>query len=228
METDVRQRIIGFLKSNSVTANSLAQGDSSLQRKLQRQINEGATITIDTISLIAKTFPSASLDWLLTGDGSMLREDEKYDNESISSVGIPYFENDNFECGTPAGFGGALDRNQASGLMNIPGIKQVSNSFLVRAHGISMINRVMPNRSIPDGAWVALQKCQTSAIRWGEVYALATADGFMIKKLMPSEREGYVRCVSFNEQDGYLPFELRGEEIYDFAMVIGVVNVGLW
>ena len=90
-----------------------------------------------------------------------------------------------------------------------------------------MVNTANPERSIPNGALVAVRKTKLSTPRWGEVYALATADGCIIKRLYPSDRDGYVRCVSFNNEE-FPPFELETREIYDIGNVVAVVSVKLW
>ena len=91
----------------------------------------------------------------------------------------------------------------------------------------TMVNRDNPSRSIPDGAYVAIQKTALSTPLWGEAYALATDDGCIIKRLYPSEREGCVRCVSINA-DEFPAFELRTDEIHDYGLVKAVITVAIW
>lgn len=149
--------------------------------------------------------------------------------EEITMVtdGIPFYEVENFECGTPAGFSGALETTNPDGYFNFPWIKNDGSTFCVKAHGNSMLNIKDPNHSINHGSYVALKRNNVNAIQWGEVYALATANGYIIKKLMPSEREGYVKCVSFNSEE-FPPYDLDVNEIYDYAIVVGVATINLW
>ena len=166
------------------------------------------------------------------------RKSDKYTLATINKIkerynlvkhgdGIPFYEVENFECGTPAGFGGALESTNPDGYFNFPWIKNDGNVFCVKAHGNSMLNFKDPNHSINHGSYVALKRNSINAIQWGEVYALATADGYIIKKLMPSDREGFVRCVSFNDEE-YPAYELSVNEIYDYAIVVGVATINLW
>jgi transcriptional regulator with XRE-family HTH domain len=143
------------------------------------------------------------------------------------SDGLPYYESENFECGTPAGFGGALEVASPDGYFQFPWVKNDGSTFCVRAHGNSMLNHADPIHSIAHGAYIALRKSNMGAIQWGEVYALATADGYVIKKIMPSEREGCVRCVSFNDSE-FPSFDLPTADIYDYAIVVGVANISVW
>ena len=164
--------------------------------------------------------------WLLTGEGEMLVEENPTLPVDIQD-GIPYYDVENFECGTPAGFGGALEKTKPDGYFQFPWVKPDGTTFCVKAHGNSMVNVQDPVHSINHGSYLALRRSQVSTIQWGEVYALATADGYIVKKLMPSDKEGCVRCVSFNA-DEYPPFDLNVEEIYDYAIVVGVATINLW
>lgn len=166
------------------------------------------------------------------------RKSDKYTLATINKIkerynlvkhddGIPFYEVENFECGTPAGFGGALESTNPDGYFNFPWVKPDGNTFCVKAHGNSMLNIKDPNHSINHGSYVALKYNKVNTIQWGEVYALATANGYIIKKLMPSEREGYVKCVSFNSEE-FPPYDLDVNEIYDYAIVVGVATLNLW
>ena len=166
------------------------------------------------------------------------RKSDKYTLATINKIkerynlvkhddGIPFYDVENFECGTPAGFGGALESTNPDGYFNFPWIKNAGNVFCVKAHGNSMLNFNDPIHSICHGSYVALKRNSINVIQWGEVYALATADGYIIKKLMQSEREGYVKCVSFNSEE-FPPYDLDVNEIYDYAIVVGVATINLW
>lgn len=146
--------------------------------------------------------------------------------EEISKQAIPHIADTIAVCGMPSGFEIAIKKSQCN-LYLIPDLKGCD--FTVRAGGDSMINRKNPKRSIRDKDIVGcrLWKSRTH-LRWGEVYALATVDGVVIKKIMPSETDGFIKCVSFNEEDGFLPYELKAEEIQDWAIVVGVVSVTNW
>lgn len=166
------------------------------------------------------------------------RKSDKYTLATINKIkerynlvkhddGIPFYDVENFECGTPAGFGGALESTNPDGYFNFPWVKPDGNTFCVKAHGNSMLNTKDPIHSINHGSFVALKHNEVNTIQWGEVYALATANGYIIKKLMPSEREGFVKCVSFNSEE-FPPYDLDVNEIYDYAIVVGVATINLW
>jgi hypothetical protein len=177
----------------------------------------------DKLNNVLNAYPQLNRDWLLYGEGNML----KTEKPAVVENGIPYYDVENFECGMPGGFGKALEKANPDGYFNFPWIKNDGNTFCVQAHGNSMVNYDDPIHSISHGSYIALRRNTVRAIQWGEVYALATADGYIIKKLMPSEREDCVRCVSFNSED-FPPFDLPYNEIFDYAVVVGVATINLW
>lgn len=71
MEQLVRERINLLLKTKGISINSLAEGNQTLQRKLNRQFSEGSVITLDTIGIIKNRYPDLSMDWLFSGEGKM-------------------------------------------------------------------------------------------------------------------------------------------------------------
>lgn len=87
MEEDLRVRfkeVLSFYKSN---INQLSKGDKAMQVRLSRQINNGATITFETVSNILDTFPDVSAEWLLRGKGEMLiasSANEKKEEEALA------------------------------------------------------------------------------------------------------------------------------------------------
>jgi len=146
--------------------------------------------------------------------------------KAIHKNSIPLFELEAASCGMPSGFEVAIEANKCDRYI-IPDL--AGCDFTIRTFGRSMINRQYPERSIPERSIIGCRiwKSRTH-IRWGEVYALATPDGIVVKKIMPSEKEGHIKCVSFNEEEGFIPYELPVTEIQDWAIVIGVVNIVNW
>ena len=72
MESTIRQRIKDILNEFNSNTNRLAGDDVNFQNRLSRQINQGASISCDTISRVLMAFPDVSAEWLLRGKGEML------------------------------------------------------------------------------------------------------------------------------------------------------------
>lgn len=84
-EISIRKRIAKTKKAFKWTENSIA-GDSATQKRLNRQLSHGATITLDTLLLILKASPGLSADWLLLGEGDMMRSTEMTQNPGASTT----------------------------------------------------------------------------------------------------------------------------------------------
>ena len=100
--------------------------------------------------------------------------------------------------------------------------------FTIRAKGRSMINRDYPDRSVKEGDYIGCVKCRSGVVRYGEVYALATSEGVMVKIVQESDREGYVLLESFNKEEGFKPFYYPVVDIHDMALVVAVASVNRW
>ena len=75
MESSIRQRIKDILSAFNSNTNRLAGDDVNFQNRLSRQINQGASISCDTISRVLHAFPEVSAEWLLRGKGEMILSD---------------------------------------------------------------------------------------------------------------------------------------------------------
>ena len=157
----------------------------------------------------------------------MNEEDKRVPHyDGIKGKAIPHIDVVTASCGLPNGFNSAITKGDCERFIipDMPGC-----DFTIRAGGRSMINRNVPERSINDRDIVGCRIVTSrSHVRWGEVYALATYDGIMIKKIEESDKEGYIKCVPFNNEEGFKPYDVPVNEIYDWALVVGVVSVKAW
>lgn len=224
-------RINKVIYDSRLTHNYFANQAGISPSNLRKMLLGEQKITDRTLNLISKCY-NVNYDWLKDGDGEPYLDGngnivETKSNKTDDKEGIPYYNMENFECGTPSGFSGALESATPDGYFNFPWVKNDGHTFCVKAHGNSMLNWQDPTHSICHGSYIALKRTEINAIQWGEVYALATADGYIIKKIMPSERDGFIKCVSFNA-DEYPPYDLPTTDIYDYAIVVGVATINLW
>lgn len=87
MEDSIRQRIKDVLNEHHSNTNRLAGDDTAFQNRLSRQINQGSTISCDTVARVLMAFPDVSAEWLLRGKGDMLISDSlpKFHGEETDS-----------------------------------------------------------------------------------------------------------------------------------------------
>lgn len=72
--SQIRQRIRQILTERNASINRVAAGDSSLQRKLNRQITEDVSLSVDTIIALQRALPGLNAQWLITGEGEPFPE----------------------------------------------------------------------------------------------------------------------------------------------------------
>ena len=181
----------------------------------------------EKLESILLQYPQLNKIWLLTGEGDMLNyENEKKQIDSSS----PAFDLATIQGGIGHGTGSEqFMAKNAVGIMAVPGIPVGEGTPYIQVRGSSMVNRRDPAHSIPDGAWIGLRPAQSSVIRWGEVYAIMTTDGPVVKKVMPGNDAEHITLVSYNEEDGYLPYELPTDEIiYPLYHIVAIVTAKTW
>ncbi len=213
---DRLDRYIKFrgLNDNKVTLESgISVGTLGKSRK------EGKDITSKTAEMILDAYPEINRAWLLTGDGEMLGT-----KKQTGFATYPLLDTSKAECGKAFGIASTARVTELP-YISIPGVP-VETEFFIQATGHSMINNNNPELSIPPGSLIGLAKINTRVIRWGEVYALSTADGVMIKRVFESEDKGLVRCVSYNSSD-YPDFDISRSDIYELARITCVIPISL-
>lgn len=78
----------------------------------------------------------------------------------------------------------------------------------------------------PNGSHVYVKRINERAfIEWGKVYVLDTCNGSVIKILVPSDREGYVKCLSINPDPKFAPFEVSLEDIRGVYRVLLCMSI---
>ncbi|MDH6311025.1 hypothetical protein M2451_003914 [Dysgonomonas sp. PFB1-18] len=213
---------------------------SSNKRAFSRAIDVAPTVTenivgkrrsrpsYELISKMISSIENLNVEWLITGNGKMIVEKPVVsDAQPIygKEIARPFFDATNISLNEPDAFSIAIKDNSCR-KVTIPFMGDYD--FSLRVHGDSMVNSANPRKSINDQDVVICKLWNgQSHIRWGEVYAIVTSGGCIVKKVMPSKTEGNIECISLNE-DNYMPYDLPLTEIYDWAIVTGVISVSIW
>lgn len=217
----VKDRLIAYLSEKKLSKAEFGRriGASSAFVTSMRK-----SMQPDKIERIAQEFPDLNIVWLQTGEGEMLKGPaEKVD-------GSPCFDLVTIQGGPGHGNGmEALTMDMSVGTMSVPGMPVGDCIPYIKVRGTSMVNRRDPAHSIPEGAWVGVKPSRSSAIHWGEVYAIMTTDGPVVKKVMPGSDAEHIKLVSYNEEDGFLPYELPTTEIIQpLYHIVAVVTAKTW
>lgn len=171
--------------------------------------------SFDVLNAISSSFVDINPEWLLTGEGEML----KSDNLSVATQthnpneGIPLIPTEAMR-GVASGEISILELNCERYV--IPMFKDAD--FLIPVKGSSMY----PKYNSGDVVACKRVPMQDIFFQWNKVYVLDTNQGAIIKRVAKSEQEGCIKIVSDNPS--YEPFDLQLSQIYSIAIVVGVVR----
>ena len=220
---NAKDRLLEFLKHLNIGQNKFEAIVGISNGYINN--NKGSIGSV-IITKIATKYPELNITWLQTGEGAMLKEDQtRIPHVEAPSNGIPHIESVEAYCGPGQGFDVAVMRKECP-VYNTPGMEGAD--FTIRAKGRSMINRECPDRSVKEGDYIGCIKCRSGVVRYGEVYALATSEGVMVKIVQESDREGFVLLESFNKEEGFKPFHYPIVDIHDWALVVAVASISRW
>ena len=211
------QRIEKLTKNEGITVTALERKIGASKGVLSRAIAKGSDIQLKWVQLIVENYPQYSTEWLLTGNGEMLRQDSGIRPDEpaapIIKEAIPLIPMDAF-AGYPP---------QQYSDLPIEDYYQVAEfaraDFLIRVKGDSMTPK------FNGGDIVACKKIHERLFfQWHRIYVICTnSQGVMIKRVEHSDRQGCIRLVSDNP--AYQPFDIPESDISDIALVMGAITL---
>jgi Predicted transcriptional regulator len=187
----------------------------------------------DKIAKILTVYPQLSSDWLVTGNGSMLRRtdiNDKIENarQSIKNTstitlaasagqGIPLVSEHAI-----AGFGNsefAIKEQDVKDYYVIPKFKYCNIDFMIEIHGSSMY----PKYNSGDVVACTIIR-ESKFIQWNKCHVIATREqGILVKRLKKGDSPDSLLAVSDNKD--YDSFNIPINEITGIALVVGVIRL---
>lgn len=189
----VKERLIDFIKSKGLTVQKF-EGLCGLSNGYVSSIRK--SIGTSKLEIVLAQFPDLNRDWLLYGEGDMLKSADA-DTAIISYTdGVPYYDEDFVLGFNEIGF--PFSENPQF-LVRMP--KYQNATLWCNATGDSM------EPEIYSGDVVALQLIEDhSFLMYGDVYAIVTTNGLRtIKRLGKSDDKNCYRLIptnkNYDEQD---------------------------
>lgn len=211
----IKENILHFIDNQKIVKEDFYKKTSIAASNFK---NPGLKSEIggDKIVKILSVYPEINPEWLLTGNGEMLKEDvlpiAKKSNSQTE--GIPLI---------PLSAMGGIATGEIS-VLELECERYVVPMFtgadyLIPVKGSSMV----PKYS--SGDVVACKRIPMRDIffQWNKVYVLDTDQGPIIKRVGKSEKENSVKIISENPK--YEPFDLKLSQIYAVSIVIGVIRL---
>lgn len=250
--TTISERIQALIDAfcngkNSQFAKIIGVAESNIRSYLS-----GTQPKFDVLSNIASKF-AINCEWLLTGNGKMLKEEAspiprdlvrtdpvKGENyvpptapleASSQPEAIPLADAKGTGSVKPiplvtataaAGFGNghfSIAEEDVKEYYVIPKFRFCKVDFMIEVSGLSMYPHFNPGDVI---ACTILT--DRKFLQWNKCHVIATREqGILVKRLMPSEQDGFLTAVSDNKE--YPPFDIPLEEITGIALVVGSVSL---
>ena len=222
---NILSRIQEIASNEGITIGAMERTIGASKGVLSRAINNGTDIQAKWLSIIVENYPRYSTGWLLTGAGSMLKDDlngiKTIDEANPSfmpttsmnpSVGTPYYDVD---------FIGGFDEvfnSQA----NIPATNIVIRGFEKASLWCNVTGHSMEPK-INHGDIIALRQCTLNDIQYGEIYAVVLDTIRTIKILRRSPDPSKLRFIPINTED-YDEQEFDKSRIMNVFEVIGSIS----
>ena len=223
----ILDRIKEFIDYKNISISAFEKSLGMSNASFSKSLKSGKGIGTDKLENILNIYPEISPEWLLTGEGSMLRNTEIEREEEKKEDAVPKIEtaqhpNEGIPLIPISAMAGAFTGEQVvleyeCERFIVPTFKGAE--FLISVRGSSMYPKYN------SGDIVACKKVPKSGLffQWNKVYVLDTDQGPIVKRVKPGSDENHVLIVSDNPN--YEPFELHLNSIYNVALVLGVIRL---
>lgn len=240
-KTTIKDRILTFLRENGINkADFYAKTgiEASNFKGRNKESLPGSAMLVKILTL----YPGLSADWLLTGNGEMLKtkcssitspsseepvyEDKVTKNKPNSQIKLAEKLPEGSHEGIPlipfSAMAGALTGEQTA-------LEYECERYVVPAFkGADFLMPVKGNSMTPtyvSGDIVACQRVPMSDLffQWNKPYVLDTTQGPLIKRIKPGTDAEHIRIISDNTE--YDPYELPISAIHAVALVIGIIRL---
>lgn len=201
--------------SNVEFAKAVGENKNTVSNWFSRKDGIGDSV----INKILSTFPEVDKGWLVGGNGEMLINPQQrgnyQKNSNIEGKSIPLLPI-SAQGGRLNDFIVSVRESECERVVSP--IKEAD--FAIPISGDSMAPEY------PNGSQVHVKKINEKAfIEWGRVYVLDTCNGTVIKRIVPSGKEGYVKCLSINPDPIYAPFEVCLNDVYGIYRVMLCLSI---
>lgn len=211
---DIRDRIIQFVDYKGISFNFFEKNIGASKSYISNTKNISAKV----VSNILRIYPELSPEWVLTGEGSMLKKENAVKSNfpvKSEAKGVPYYNVD---------FVGGFDlviNDQTTipeYLIDFPKYNEATCWCNVTGHSMEP--------EITHGDIIALKKIEDiSFLPYGEIYAIVTKNEMRtIKRIGPSQNKDCYSLIPTNKSPEYGVQELPKEMVRIVFKVLGCMK----
>lgn len=216
--TNIKERVLYFTDYKGFAKEKFFEELGVTYGNFKGKAKEKA-LSSDVLAKIVSKYPELNPEWLLTGEGEMLKSGntntETSKEESVK--GIPLVN-----ATAIGGYGNnvfSFEERDVKDYYVIPKFKHKQVDFMIEVEGSSMY----PKYNSGDVVACRIIK-ERNFIQWNKTHVIATREqGIIIKRIKPSDAPNSLLMVSDNES--YDPFNVPEEEIEGLAIVVGVIRL---
>lgn len=224
------ERLQYFMEKKGINDNQMTVNAGLSVGLIGKAKVSGKGMSSMNIEKILLAYPELSADWLLTGAGSMLKQDSNFiqtelepeENKVDTAIPMPEGCHEGIPLIPLSAMAGAFTGETSvieyeCERYVIPAFKGAD--FLIPVKGDSM------QPTYYSGDLVACQRVPLNDLffQWNKTYVLDTAQGPIIKRIRRGSDDEHVLIVSDNTE--YEPFELSKSQFHGVALVRGLVRL---
>lgn len=210
----IKERILKFADTLDISKREFYK-----KTGISRGTLESSTgITEETLAKFIATFKELSLEWILTGEGPMLRSDLPAAHPATEpGAGIPLIP-------IEAVAGLPTDDPVGTRFIDcahyiIPDFANLNVEYMIRVSGSSMY----PKYS--NGDILACRRVHDVLFfQWGKIYVIDSSQGALVKRVFQDEDPDRILLVSDNREH-YPPFSIPKSDIRSLSIVLGVIRL---
>lgn len=208
----ILERIKQYIDYKSISVAAFEKSIGMSNASFGKCLKKGGAIGTDKLENILSVYPDISPNWLLTGNGTMLRNSTEL-TPTKDGTGIPLIP---VEAMAGCFTGSQTVLLQECDHYVVPAFKNAD--FLIYVRGDSMQPRYY------SGDMVACKMLSPTDLffQWGKVYVLDTDQGALIKKVEQGTDDETITLVSENENNK--PFQIPRRAVYHIAIVMGLIR----
>ena len=217
-KTTIKDRILSFIEEQGIKKSDFyeASGIQSSNFKGKNIYSQpGGEMLVKILTL----YPKLSADWLLTGEGSMLKtthDDSSAELKPIvsydPSIGIPYYDVD-----FAAGFDLMFNDQTVNPTANIVVYGFEKAKIWCNVTGDSMYPKIC------HGDMIALRECRPDDVLYGEIYAVVLDNIRTVKILRKAKDPTMLRFIPINTER-YDEQEFEKSRIIRIFEVLGNIS----